>query len=59
MEENRRVRITVLLDDKTLKDLRDYSYRETGTTNVSKAIMSMVKKQNEHKPDEHTKTSDT
>ena len=43
MEKNERVRITVLLDDKTLKALRDYMYSENGTTNVSKAIMSMVK----------------
>ena len=42
-EENSRVRITVLLDDKTLKGLRDYMYNINGTTNVSKAIMSMVK----------------
>jgi len=43
MEKNERVRITVLLDDKTLKDLRSYIYSKTGTTNVSQAIMSMVK----------------
>jgi len=42
-ESNKRVRITVLLDDKTLKALRDYNYLIDGTTNVSKAIMSMVK----------------
>jgi|688.fasta_scaffold1796898_2 hypothetical protein len=43
MEENSRVRITVLLDDKTLNALREYMYSKNGTTNVSKAIMSMVK----------------
>ena len=48
-ESNQRVRITVLLDDETLKTLRDYSYHESGTTNVSKAIMSMVKKHEESK----------
>ena len=42
-EQNSRVRITVLLDDKTLKDLRDFNYERNGTTNVSKAIMLMVK----------------
>jgi post-segregation antitoxin (ccd killing protein) len=42
-DKNRRVRITVLLDDKTLAYLRDYHYNISGTTNVSKAIMSMVK----------------
>lgn len=48
-ESNQRVRITVLLDDETLKTLRDYSYQENGTTNVSKAIMSMVKRNEESK----------
>lgn len=48
-ESNQRVRITVLLDDETLKTLRDYSYQENGTTNVSKAIMSMVKKNEKSK----------
>jgi hypothetical protein len=43
MEENSRVRITVLLDDKTLNALRTFMYEKNGTTNVSKAIMSMVK----------------
>lgn len=43
MQKNERVRITVLLDDKTLKYLREYMYAENGTTNVSQAIMSMVK----------------
>ena len=42
-EKNSRVRITVLLDDKTLKYLRDYCYETNGTTNVSKAVMLMVK----------------
>lgn len=42
-KENSRVRITVLLDDETLKTLRDYGYNTCGKTNVSKAIMSMVK----------------
>lgn len=43
MDKNERVRITVLLDDKTLKGLREYMYSINGTTNVSQAIMSMVK----------------
>ena len=42
-KENSRVRITVLLDDETLRELRDYGYKETGKTNVSKAIMLMVR----------------
>ena len=42
-ESNNRVRITVLLDDETLKAIRDYGYANSGSTNVSRAIMSMVK----------------
>lgn len=41
-KENRRVNITVLLDDKTLLSLRTYGFEKFGKTNVSKAIMSMV-----------------
>ena len=42
-ESNERVRITMLLDDKTLKTIRDYGYEKFGSTNISKAVMSMVK----------------
>ena len=49
MEKNERVRITVLLDDKTLTVLRNYMYAKSGTTNVSKAIMSMVKEHEQGK----------
>lgn len=41
-KENKRVNITVLLDDKTLLSLRTYAFDNFGKTNVSKAIMSMV-----------------
>ena len=38
-----RVRITVLLDNESLSLIREFAYIETGTTNVSQAIMTMVK----------------
>ena len=41
-ESNNRVKITVLLDDETLKKIRDYGYSQFGITNVSKSIMAMV-----------------
>lgn len=47
MKENSkstRVKITVLLDDKTLNKLRAYGYETLGKTNVSQSIMSMVNK---------------
>ncbi len=50
-ESNSRVRITVLLDDETLKAIRDYGYATSGTTNVSKAIMSMVKEHGKNTKD--------
>lgn len=46
-DNNSRVKITVLLDDKTLKIIRKYGYDKFGNTNVSKAIMSMVKEHDE------------
>ncbi len=45
--ENKRVRFTALLDDKTLSMIREFGFKKNGTTNVSKAIMLMVKEHNE------------
>ena len=39
-----RVKMTLLLDSETIQLLKDYSYELTGSTNVSKAVMSMAKK---------------
>ena len=44
---NKRVRITLLLSDETLSELRAFAYENLGTTNVSKAVMLMVKQNNE------------
>jgi len=38
-----RVKMTLLLDDETIKLLKKYSYEKFGETNVSKAVMSMAK----------------
>ncbi len=50
-ESNERVRITMLLDDKTLQIVRDYGYEKFGSTNVSKAVMSMVKEYDNSRED--------
>jgi len=50
-KENKRVNITVLLDDKTLDNLRAYGFKTFGKTNVSKAIMSMVAEYETNKQD--------
>ena len=50
-KENKRVNITVLLDDKTLDSLRAYGFKTFGKTNVSKAIMSMVAEYDNNKRD--------
>ena len=42
--DNNRVRITMLLDDKTLSAIRKFGYEQFGSTNISKATMSMVEK---------------
>ena len=44
MKENKRQKMTLLLDDETIKLLKKYGYETLGETNVSKAVMSMVKK---------------
>ena len=41
--ESKRQRMTLLLDDKTIKALKQYSFEKIGDTNVSKAVMLMVK----------------
>ena len=43
MKAQDRVKMTLLLDSETIKLLKEYSYEKTGSTNVSKAVMSMAK----------------
>ena len=43
MKAQDRVKMTLLLDSETMKLLKEYSYEKTGSTNVSKAVMSMAK----------------
>ena len=44
MKKDERVKMTLLLDSETIALLRKYSYENFGSTNVSKAVMSMAKK---------------
>ena len=44
-----RVKMTLLLDSETIQLLKDYSYETTGSTNVSKAVMSMAKEYGRNK----------
>ena len=41
--QDNRVKMTLLLDSETITLLKQYSYEQTGSTNVSKAVMSMAK----------------
>lgn len=41
--QDNRVKMTLLLDSETITILKKYSYELTGSTNVSKAVMSMAK----------------
>lgn len=43
MKAQDRVKMTLLLDSETIKLLKEYSYEKIGSTNVSKAVMSMAK----------------
>jgi hypothetical protein len=52
-QSNKRIKMTLLLDERSVAVLREFSYRQFGTTNVSKAIMEMAKdyenQQQQHK----------
>jgi len=54
MNKNARVKVTLLLNDETLKTLKKYSFQKTGSTNMSKAVMLMAQEY-----DEKTKQSKT
>lgn len=41
--QDNRVKMTLLLDGETIRLLKEYSFELTGSTNVSKAVMSMAK----------------
>lgn len=41
--QDNRVKMTLLLDSETIRLLKEYSFEQTGSTNVSKAVMSMAK----------------
>ena len=43
MKAQDRVKMTLLLDSETIRLLKEYSFEQTGSTNVSKAVMSMAK----------------
>lgn len=47
--QDNRVKMTLLLDSETIALLKQYSYEQTGSTNVSKAVMSMAKQYGEQK----------
>ena len=43
MSKEERVKMTLLLTSETITLLKKYSYEQTGSTNVSKAVISMAK----------------
>ena len=44
-----RQKMTLLLDDETIKLLKQYGYEVLGATNVSKAVMSMAERYGKEK----------
>lgn len=47
--QDNRVKMTLLLDSETITLLKQYSYEQTGSTNVSKAVMAMAKQYGKQK----------
>ena len=43
MQDNKRVKMTLLLDSDTIAILKDFAYQEIGETNVSKAVRLLAK----------------
>jgi len=43
VDKSKRVKMTLLLDDETIKLLKQYSYEKFGSTNVSNSVRSMAK----------------
>jgi hypothetical protein len=44
MADNRKVKMTLMLDSDTIDLLKDFAYKEIGETNVSKAVRLLAKK---------------
>ena len=53
-EDDKRKTATFLLNGKTLKLLKEYSYEKFGETNMSRAIMSMATEYEKHKAQQST-----
>ena len=51
--QDNRVKMTLLLDSETITILKKYSYAATGSTNVSKAVMSMAKEHESRNNSKH------
>lgn len=43
MADNKRVKMTLMLDSDTINLLKEFAYREIGETNVSKAVRLLAK----------------
>jgi hypothetical protein len=55
--QDNRVKMTLLLDGETIKLLKEYSFELTGSTNVSKAVMSMAKEYEKSRTNTNTNRS--
>ena len=52
---NKKVKMTLLLDSDTIDLLRDFAYQEIGETNVSKAVRLLAKQYEKQRNKEKTK----
>ena len=53
-KDNERKAATLLLDSKTLRLLKEYSFEKLGETNMSKAVMLMAKEYDERRKQSNT-----
>jgi hypothetical protein len=49
MADNKRVKMTLMLDSDTIDFLKSFAYQEVGDTNVSKAVRLLAKKHGKKK----------
>lgn len=50
MADNRKVKMTLMLDSDTIELLKEFAYQEIGETNVSKAVRLLAKQYENTRP---------
>lgn len=58
MADNKKVKMTLMLDSDTIATLKDFAYQEIGETNISKAVRLLATKHNGKQKDSNLKRQD-